>query len=141
MELNLKQRANTSQLRKRSQEPAEPRVMARVAAGRTTIGDTAPLCCVFRDAREEAVDNLAAEIWRRAVQGVEVPVFYQRQMCYQKEFDPQTGQMRTTRKPLTIRRYSDTLLMFLANAEMPEKYRDNWTGGRRSDELVRPRQR
>ena len=26
--------------------------------------------------------------------------------------------------------YSDTLLMFLLKAEMPEKYRDNWTGGR-----------
>ena len=77
---------------------------------------------VFGNAREEAVDHLAAEARRRAVEGVEVPVFYQGQPCYENEFDPQTGQMRTTNKPLTVRKYSDTLLMFLAKVLMPEKY-------------------
>jgi len=83
----------------------------------------------FREARQEALDNLMAEAWRRGVEGVEVPVFYQGKMCFERVFDPQIGQMRTTNKPLTIRKYSDTLLTFLAKVMMPEKYGDIWTGG------------
>jgi hypothetical protein len=41
---------------------------------------------------------------------------------YQREVDPETGELRTTDKLLTIRRYSDTLLMFLLKWEKPEKY-------------------
>ena len=59
-------------------------------------------------ALEDAVDLLEAEAWRRAAKGVEEPVFYKGQP---------TG---------TIRRYSDTLLIFLMKANRPEKYRDNY---------------
>jgi hypothetical protein len=41
---------------------------------------------------------------------------------------PKTGEVRPTNKPVTISRYSDTLLMFLLKALRPEKYCDNWKG-------------
>ena len=35
------------------------------------------------------------------------------------------GRLRPSDQPLTVRKYSDNLLIFLAKAVMPEKYRDN----------------
>lgn len=61
---------------------------------------------LWDDALHEAVDGLEHEAHRRAVQGVEEPVF-------------QGG-----RQVGTIRRYSDTLLLSLLKAHAPEKYRD-----------------
>lgn len=60
----------------------------------------------FDDAREDAADALAAEARRRAVEGVEKPVFYKGE---------QVG---------SVRQYSDTLLIFLLKAAKPEKYGD-----------------
>jgi hypothetical protein len=58
-------------------------------------------------ARDEAGDRLEAECERRAVEGVDEPVFYQGCVCG------------------TIQRYSDTLLIFLTKGAKPEKYREN----------------
>jgi hypothetical protein len=56
-------------------------------------------------ADEEASDVIAAEIWRRAVHGVTKPMVSAGEIvCYVQE-------------------YSDTLLLALAAARMPEKYR------------------
>jgi hypothetical protein len=60
----------------------------------------------FSDAHEQACDSLEAEARRRATEGVEEPVFYQGKACG------------------VIRRYSDTLLIFLLKGAMPEKYKD-----------------
>lgn len=60
----------------------------------------------WEEAENEAIDALELEMRRRAMQGVEEPVFYQ---------GFEVG---------TIRRYSDTLAIFLAKAHRPEKYRD-----------------
>jgi len=60
----------------------------------------------FEDAREEACDHLEGEARRRAVTGTEEPVFYNGQVCG------------------TIRKYSDTLLIFLLKAANPEKFND-----------------
>jgi len=57
-------------------------------------------------ALETATDELDAEARRRAVEGVEVPHFHQGKV---------TG---------TVRKYSDTLLMFLLRAHRPELYRE-----------------
>lgn len=57
-------------------------------------------------AEEEAADRLEAEARRRAVEGVEKPVY-------------QGGHMVGT-----IREYSDTLLIFLLKGARPEKYKD-----------------
>jgi hypothetical protein len=63
----------------------------------------------WADALEEAADVLEAEAWRRAVRGVERPVF---------QGGEQVG---------AVREYSDTLLIFLLKGAKPEKYRDNYT--------------
>jgi hypothetical protein len=60
----------------------------------------------FDDAMEEASDVLEAEAWRRAKDGVDEPVFYQGIECG------------------AVRKYSDTLLIFLLKGARPEKYRE-----------------
>lgn len=60
----------------------------------------------FEAAEEEAADRLESEARRRAVQGVEEPVFYQGVECG------------------TVKKYSDNLLMFLMKGANPDKYAD-----------------
>ena len=60
----------------------------------------------FEAAKLEASDRLEEEARRRAVEGVDDPVYYKGE---------QVG---------VIRRYSDTLLIFLLKGAMPEKYTD-----------------
>lgn len=55
---------------------------------------------------EEAADRLEQEAWRRAVEGVEEPVY-------------QGGKLVGK-----VRKYSDTLLIFLLKGNRPEKYAD-----------------
>lgn len=62
---------------------------------------------LWDDAVARSVDMLEEEARRRAAVGVDEPVFYQGQPCG------------------VIRRYSDTLLIFLLKAHRPEKYREN----------------
>ncbi len=64
---------------------------------------------VFAQAHEIACDHLEAEARRRAVEGVDEPVFYHGEVCG------------------TIRKYSDTLLIFLLKGARPDKFRDNAT--------------
>jgi len=64
----------------------------------------------WSDALEEALDALELEARRRAVEGVERPVYYKGQECGR------------------IRRYSDSLLIFLLKAYRPWKFRDNYAG-------------
>lgn len=58
------------------------------------------------DSEKQAADVLEKEAWRRAVDGVDEPV-YQKGEC--------VG---------TVRRYSDTLLIFLMKGANPQKYAD-----------------
>lgn len=60
----------------------------------------------FTDAEGQAADRLEQEARRRAVDGVDEPVFYK---------GDEVG---------TIRKYSDTLLIFLMKGADPEKYKD-----------------
>jgi hypothetical protein len=77
----------------------------------------------FAAAGEEACDLLEAEARRRAVDGIEEPVVYQGELSVRRD-----SLGRRTAHPLTIRRYSDVLLIFLLKAQRPDKYRDNWRG-------------
>lgn len=74
-------------------------------------------------AMEEAADYLETEARRRAVEGVEEPVY-------------QRGE-----RVGTIRRYSDTLLIFLLNGARPQKYkavvRNEVTGADGKEVLVK----
>ncbi|MCR4375697.1 MAG: hypothetical protein NUW22_12690 [Acidobacteria bacterium] len=69
----------------------------------------------FDDATKEAIDRLEAEARRRATQGVEEPVFGKL-----PGKDTGTGQVGV------IRKYSDTLLIFLLKGANPEKYRERY---------------
>lgn len=68
---------------------------------------------VFAQAWDEAVesgtDELEEEARRRAFSGVDEPVFYQGDECG------------------TVRKYSDTLLIFLLKGRRPDKYRERVT--------------
>lgn len=59
----------------------------------------------FRLAEEVAADKLEEEARRRAVQGVDEPVFYKGESVG------------------SIKKFSDTLLIFLLNGARPEKYK------------------
>jgi hypothetical protein len=67
----------------------------------------------WEEAEETAADALEAEAWRRAVEGVPVPL-----VSAGKIVRDDDGQ------PIAIRRYSDNLLLALLKAHRPEKFRD-----------------
>lgn len=60
----------------------------------------------FQAAEQQACDRLEQEARRRALEGVEEPVFHRGEQCG------------------VVRKYSDTLLIFLLKGAMPEKYKD-----------------
>jgi hypothetical protein len=65
------------------------------------------------EAIEVATDALESEARRRAIEGVETTIIHGGRMVRDDDGNP-----------LTIRRYSDTLLALLLRAHRPEKYRD-----------------
>ena len=79
--------------------------------GRRTAYDhrakDAAFASAWADAMEEAADLLEQEAVRRAVEGVDKPVY-------------QGGRMVGI-----VKEYSDTLLIFLLKGARPNKYRDN----------------
>lgn len=60
----------------------------------------------FKDAQKEALEILEMEARRRAVNGVNKPIFYKGEKCG------------------AVKEYSDTLLICLLKANAPEKYRE-----------------
>jgi AcrR family transcriptional regulator len=70
------------------------------------------------EAIEAATDALEAEARRRAVEGVETTIVHGGRLVRDE-----------AGKPLTIRRYSDSLLALLLRAHRPEKYRDKSAPG------------
>ena len=74
----------------------------------------------------EAAERLEEEARRRAVAGVDRPLTYQGQITMVRDqngkpiLDPNTGKQQ----PVTVKDYSDTLLIFLMKGAMPQKYRD-----------------
>lgn len=69
----------------------------------------------WTDALESAIDALDAEARRRALDGVEIPHFHQGRVAG------------------TVRKYSDSLLMFLLRAHRPDRYRERPAGGSDAD--------
>jgi len=65
------------------------------------------------------VENLEAEAWRRAVEGVEKPVF---------QGGVQVG---------VIREFSDSVLMFLLRARKPEVYWERYDVTKASQPLIK----
>jgi len=69
----------------------------------------------WTDALEDAADVMEKEAWRRAVKGVEKPVFG-------RVFDEEVG--TTTGIVGVERQYSDVLLIFLLKGARPDKFKD-----------------
>ena len=76
----------------------------------------------------QGADSIENEIARRGLRGVDEPVIYQGRLAGAwvdkngKEVSP--GDVKAVAfKPLTVRKYSDTLLLALANANLAHKYR------------------
>jgi hypothetical protein len=76
---------------------------------------------VFAEAKKEVGELLEAEAIRRAHDGCDDPVVYQGQFTYPIGED---GKPDTTKPPLAVKKYSDTLLIFLLKGAMPDKYKD-----------------
>lgn len=70
----------------------------------------------FKQAELDANDVIRAEMFRRAVQGVEKPMVSMGKVVY-------TTDEQGKPKPMMVREYSDSLLSLLAKARMPE-FRD-----------------
>lgn len=68
----------------------------------------------FQAAHDEATDRLEQEAWRRAVEGVEEPVF------------GSGGREIGTVQVGNIKKYSDSLLMFLLKGSRPDKFRERY---------------
>ncbi len=77
--------------------------------------ENAEFAAAWDEAEETAVDSLEGEARRRALEGIDEPIVYQGEI--QRDGDG---------KPVTIKKYSDTLLMFLLKAHRPEKYRERF---------------
>lgn len=74
---------------------------------------------LYQAAMDEAGDRIEAEVYRRAIEGVDEPVIYQG-MPTEVE-DVKTGQKRI----LTVKKYSDKLAELLLKGNKQEKYREN----------------
>lgn len=102
----LKALAATGNVR-RSAETAE---VSRAFVYEQRVGDLA-FAAAWDAALDQAAPVLEEEMWRRAVDGVDEPVFGR----VGKDQDGQIG---------VVRKYSDALLTTLAKAAKPEKYRE-----------------
>jgi hypothetical protein len=97
----------------------------------------------FEEAWEKAIDTLESEAARRAYEGVPEPVFHGGTRVLDVAVDDK-GEIKrnATGKPIAvaayIRKYSDTLLMFLLNGNRSGKYRQR-TDSRFVDEKGRDR--
>lgn len=75
----------------------------------------------FEEAKESAADLLVEEARKRAVDGIDELVIYQGEIQYTFNCEGETI-------PVTVKKYSDPLLMFLIRGARPETYRDTWKG-------------
>ena len=92
-----------------------------VGAGRRTMYDwreaDTDFAAAWDDAYETGTDVLEDEAKRRAVDGVQEPVIYQGKLSMTK--DDKGNDI-----PLTVRKYSDTMLIFMLKGRRPEKFKD-----------------
>jgi hypothetical protein len=101
--------------------------------GRSTAYDARDADPEFRAgweaALQEAADLLVREAVRRARVGVREPVIHQGRLCgVWVDADGRVvaeGTVGATMIPLTVTRYSDTLLIFLLKGARPEQYRES----------------
>lgn len=79
----------------------------------------------YIEAKELALQLLEDEAFRRAHAGVDEPIVYSGKILTREvETVDENGVKTIERVPVTIKRFSDTLMMFLLKAQAPEKYRE-----------------
>lgn len=90
-----------------------------------------------REARDVGRHGLEDEARRRAYHGVVEPVLHQGRRVVDVYKDPATGEV-VDERPVTVRRYSDTLLIFLLKGAFPEKYKERLVTEERDPSKVLP---
>ena len=105
----LSKTGNVSAAAKRAKVARNTAYLARGMEGKDEAGqiEAQRFAAAWDEALEVAIEMLELEARRRAEQGTLEPVFYQGEICGR------------------VKKYSDTLLIFLLKAHRPEKYRDN----------------
>jgi hypothetical protein len=115
-------------------ETANIRMSAELACvGRATVytrrNSDPDFAREMSEAIEDAVDALKLEVRRRALNGIDEPVIYKGQIMGSwineqgKQVLPNTP--GSSFVPLTVKKYSDVLMMFLLKAHKPGEFRDN----------------
>ena len=91
--------------------------------------DDPDFAAAYADALEEACDGLELEARRRAHDGVDEPVVYQGELmgCWVMADGTVVSKDTpgATLVPLTVKKYSEALLLALLKAHRPERFRDN----------------
>jgi hypothetical protein len=80
---------------------------------------------LWDEAEETAADTVEAEMWRRGVDGVDRPVVYQGEIRPMLDANGEKVLGEDGMPvPLTIKEYSDPLLIQMAKAKRPEKFNE-----------------
>lgn len=87
----------------------------------------------FNQAQEQAIEQLEADVRRRAEEGEPEILMYQGQPVLEPLYDEKgevvrdkrTGKVKLSNRPMVVMRKSDILAMFLLKSMRPERYRDN----------------
>jgi hypothetical protein len=112
------------------------RLAAQLAGvGRTTVydhkKDDPDFAKAFDEAAQDAADSLEAEARRRAIEGVNEPVVHQGKVSgvWVNHAGEQVTEGTPGAKliPLTVKKYSDTLLIFLLKGRRPDVFGDKTT--------------
>ena len=88
----------------------------------------------FEEAQTEAIEALESTVRESAIAGIEEPVIYQGQVCYEPKRNADgsfrrnaAGDIIYSEKPLTIRKRNDVAAFFLLKALKPNVYREHST--------------
>jgi hypothetical protein len=92
--------------------------ISRKTANERRRNDVA-FAALMQDAMDEAADLLEAEVRRRAVEGVQEPVYGRRYQIHNGR-----SQQISDGKVGEVTKYSDTLLIFYLKGQRPEKFKD-----------------
>lgn len=83
---------------------------------------------LVKEMYEVVLDCAEDEGWRRSWKGYDEPVIYKGQLCYQApQVDADGNEINPNAEliPLTVRKFSDSLLQFMLQSGRPEKFRSN----------------
>lgn len=95
------------------------------------LSDDERFIAEYNEAAEQASELLEREIYRRAVEGWEEPVFFKGEQAWKR--DPRTNALVLDAHgepiPQAVRKFDSTLLIFLTKGAKPEKYRERFEHG------------